>query len=328
MRFAVSNSQGIHAPHASPRAHPSHQLRSSAIPPRQIQQFNTDWRFLQSDATGAESPTFDDSTWKPVTLPHDWTIAGPVERRRPQPRRRRLLPHRHRLVPPHPHLRKTRPHQAHLHRLRRHHGQLRRLLQRRTPRPPPLRLRQLQLRPHPTPPRRQKHHRRPRRRLAATRLPLVPRRRHQPPGPPHHHQRHPHRSLGHLRHHTQRLSSSDATVHVRTTVTNDSDASRRSHACHRPSTPPATATAQPIPRPHRQSHRPAQHRRPRRRSLHVANPDLWDLDHPALYTVARHVCSATTSPSTTKPSPSASASSTSTPTRASSSTASTTRSTA
>ena len=86
-------------------------------PPRQIQQLNTDWRFLQSDAPGAESPTFDDSAWKPVTLPHDWSIAGPVRRKRPQPRRRRLLPHRHRLVPPHPHTSKTRPRQAHLHRL-------------------------------------------------------------------------------------------------------------------------------------------------------------------------------------------------------------------
>ncbi len=45
---------------------------------RQIQQLNTDWRFLQSDATNAESPTFDDSAWRPVTLPHDWAITGPV----------------------------------------------------------------------------------------------------------------------------------------------------------------------------------------------------------------------------------------------------------
>jgi beta-galactosidase len=51
--------------------------------PRQIQQFTTGWRFLQSDAPGAESPTFDDSTWKPVTLPHDWAIAGPVEENAP-----------------------------------------------------------------------------------------------------------------------------------------------------------------------------------------------------------------------------------------------------
>jgi beta-galactosidase len=51
--------------------------------PRQIQQFTTDWRFLQSDAPGAESPTFDDSAWKPVTLPHDWSIAGPVDENAP-----------------------------------------------------------------------------------------------------------------------------------------------------------------------------------------------------------------------------------------------------
>ncbi len=47
--------------------------------PRQIQQFTEGWRFLQSDASGAESPAFDDGTWKSVTLPHDWAIAGPVE---------------------------------------------------------------------------------------------------------------------------------------------------------------------------------------------------------------------------------------------------------
>ena len=46
---------------------------------REIQQFTTNWRFLQSDAPGAQSPTFDDSAWMPVTLPHDWSIAGPVK---------------------------------------------------------------------------------------------------------------------------------------------------------------------------------------------------------------------------------------------------------
>ena len=56
---------------------------ASPAPPRQIQQFTTDWRFLQSDAAEAESPTFDDSAWKPVTLPHDWSIAGPVEENAP-----------------------------------------------------------------------------------------------------------------------------------------------------------------------------------------------------------------------------------------------------
>ncbi len=51
--------------------------------PRQIQQLDTGWRFLQSDAPDAQSPTFDDSAWNPVTLPHDWSIAGPVEENAP-----------------------------------------------------------------------------------------------------------------------------------------------------------------------------------------------------------------------------------------------------
>jgi beta-galactosidase len=58
-------------------------LLAAAQHPRQIQQFTEDWRFLPSDAPGAESPTFDDSTWKPVTLPHDWSIAGPVDENAP-----------------------------------------------------------------------------------------------------------------------------------------------------------------------------------------------------------------------------------------------------
>jgi beta-galactosidase len=47
--------------------------------PRTIQQFTTGWKFLQADAAGAEKPGFDDSAWTGVTLPHDWSIAGPVK---------------------------------------------------------------------------------------------------------------------------------------------------------------------------------------------------------------------------------------------------------
>jgi beta-galactosidase len=47
--------------------------------PRVVQQFTTGWRFLQADATGAEKPEFDDSAWTAVTLPHDWSIAGPFK---------------------------------------------------------------------------------------------------------------------------------------------------------------------------------------------------------------------------------------------------------
>src|SRR5882757_10387211 len=53
------------------------------IQPRSIQSFDSNWRFSQSDSAGAQSPTFDDSTWTLVTLPHDWSIAGPVQENAP-----------------------------------------------------------------------------------------------------------------------------------------------------------------------------------------------------------------------------------------------------
>jgi beta-galactosidase len=53
------------------------------IQPRVIQPFDSDWRFSQSDPANAQSPTFDDTQWQPVTLPHDWSIAGPVEENAP-----------------------------------------------------------------------------------------------------------------------------------------------------------------------------------------------------------------------------------------------------
>ncbi|MGP8238336.1 MAG: sugar-binding domain-containing protein [Limisphaerales bacterium] len=36
--------------------------------------FNTNWLFLRGEASGAEQPRFDDSAWRHVDLPHDWSI--------------------------------------------------------------------------------------------------------------------------------------------------------------------------------------------------------------------------------------------------------------
>ncbi|MBN1515713.1 DUF4982 domain-containing protein [Candidatus Sumerlaeota bacterium] len=36
--------------------------------------FDGDWRFLRADEPGMESPSFDDSNWRQLDLPHDWTI--------------------------------------------------------------------------------------------------------------------------------------------------------------------------------------------------------------------------------------------------------------
>jgi len=51
--------------------------------PRTIRQFTDGWRFIQADPAGAQQPAFDDSAWKTVTLPHDWAIAGPVDQNAP-----------------------------------------------------------------------------------------------------------------------------------------------------------------------------------------------------------------------------------------------------
>ncbi len=52
-------------------------LTAAPQQPRAIQQFTAGWRFIQADAKDAEQASFNDTSWKPVTLPHDWAIAGP-----------------------------------------------------------------------------------------------------------------------------------------------------------------------------------------------------------------------------------------------------------
>ena len=43
---------------------------------RTIVSLDPDWKFLQAESPGAESPDFDDSTWRKLDVPHDWSIAG------------------------------------------------------------------------------------------------------------------------------------------------------------------------------------------------------------------------------------------------------------
>jgi len=44
---------------------------------RRIASFNWDWRFAKGAQAGAENPSFDDSAWQAVRIPHDWAISGP-----------------------------------------------------------------------------------------------------------------------------------------------------------------------------------------------------------------------------------------------------------
>lgn len=42
-----------------------------------------DWRFLLGDPQGAEQPNYDDSAWRQLCLPHDWSIEGEFDRNAP-----------------------------------------------------------------------------------------------------------------------------------------------------------------------------------------------------------------------------------------------------
>ena len=55
----------------------------SAFSQRVTSSFDQDWRFLRGDIAGAEKIDFDDSNWRKVDVPHDWSIEGPVEETNP-----------------------------------------------------------------------------------------------------------------------------------------------------------------------------------------------------------------------------------------------------
>ena len=45
--------------------------------------FDGNWRFLKGDAPGAEKPDFDDTAWRTLSVPHDWSIEGPFDQANP-----------------------------------------------------------------------------------------------------------------------------------------------------------------------------------------------------------------------------------------------------
>jgi beta-galactosidase len=53
---------------------PSSRVTASA---RTVVNFDSGWRFSLGDFPAATMPAFDDSSWRPVNVPHDWSIAGP-----------------------------------------------------------------------------------------------------------------------------------------------------------------------------------------------------------------------------------------------------------
>jgi beta-galactosidase len=59
---------------------------------RIVLNFDNDWRFLKSDVNGAEIPSFDDSNWRKLDVPHDWSIEGPYDSANPTSRGGGYLP--------------------------------------------------------------------------------------------------------------------------------------------------------------------------------------------------------------------------------------------
>ena len=49
-------------------------LFADAAGPRSETLFDFDWKFQRGDAEGARAPEFDDSSWRILDLPHDWSI--------------------------------------------------------------------------------------------------------------------------------------------------------------------------------------------------------------------------------------------------------------
>src|SRR6478672_5405176 len=51
--------------------------------PRTVLSADANWKFFLGDPSGAESPTFNDQSWRTVTVPHDWSIEGTPEEKNP-----------------------------------------------------------------------------------------------------------------------------------------------------------------------------------------------------------------------------------------------------
>jgi beta-galactosidase len=68
------------------------QAQKVKVTTRSILNFDNDWRFLKDDAKGAEIPSFDDSKWRKLDVPHDWSIEGPYDNANPTSRGGGYLP--------------------------------------------------------------------------------------------------------------------------------------------------------------------------------------------------------------------------------------------
>jgi beta-galactosidase len=59
---------------------------------RITQGFDADWRFTLGDAAGANQAAFDDSAWRQLDVPHDWSIEGAIDEHNPSGKSEAFLP--------------------------------------------------------------------------------------------------------------------------------------------------------------------------------------------------------------------------------------------
>ena len=64
-------------------ASPAGAVGERAVSPRTVLPFDNDWRFLKGDAKAAEKLVFNDSQWRLLNVPHDWSIEGPFLEKNP-----------------------------------------------------------------------------------------------------------------------------------------------------------------------------------------------------------------------------------------------------
>jgi beta-galactosidase len=51
--------------------------------PERRSNFDSQWKFFKGDTEGAQSPDFQDGSWRTLDLPHDWSIEGPFSQDAP-----------------------------------------------------------------------------------------------------------------------------------------------------------------------------------------------------------------------------------------------------
>ena len=56
---------------------------SCVVAQRSTISFDKDWLFQKGDVAGSEAESFNDSTWRKLDIPHDWSIEGPFDAKNP-----------------------------------------------------------------------------------------------------------------------------------------------------------------------------------------------------------------------------------------------------